>query len=49
MTEDYLQPTEFIDSDSPLVRDFATKAVAGAQAPREKAVKLYYAVRDGIY
>ena len=49
MTEDYLQPTEFIDSDSPLVRDFATKAVAGAPSPREKAVKLYYAVRDGIY
>ncbi len=49
MNEAYLKPTEFIDSDSPAVRDFAQKATAGAVTPREKAVKLYYAVRDGIY
>lgn len=49
MHETYLKPTEFIDSDSPAVRDFAKKATAGAATPREKAVKLYYAVRDGIY
>jgi transglutaminase-like putative cysteine protease len=49
MNEKYLSPTEFVDSDSPAVRDFAQKATAGAVTPREKAVKLYYAVRDGIY
>lgn len=49
MHEDYLSPTEFIDSDSPEVREFAQKAVDGAATPREKAVRLYYAVRDAIY
>lgn len=49
MHEEYLKSTEFVDSDSPEIRDFARKAVAGATMPREKAVKLYYAVRDGIY
>lgn len=49
MNEVYLKPTEFIDSDSPAVRDFAKKAIADAVTLREKAVKLYYAVRDGIY
>ena len=49
MQKDYLMPTEFIDSDSPEVQSFAKKAVEGAQTDREKAVKLYYAVRDGIY
>ena len=49
MHEEYLEPTEFIDSDSPEIREFARKAVDGAQTDREKAVKLYYAVRDGIY
>lgn len=49
MYEEFLRPTEFIDSDSPDIQAFAKKAAAGVKAPREKAVKLYYAVRDGIY
>lgn len=49
MHEEYLKPTEFIDSDSPEIQAFAQKAVEGATTPREKAVKLYYAVRDDIY
>ncbi|PKN19378.1 MAG: transglutaminase [Deltaproteobacteria bacterium HGW-Deltaproteobacteria-6] len=49
MHEDYLKPTEFMDSDSPEIQAFAQQAVEGAATPREKAVKLYYAVRDGIY
>jgi transglutaminase-like putative cysteine protease len=49
MHEDYLKPTEFIDSESPEIQAFSQKAVEGATVPREKAVKLYYAVRDGIY
>ena len=49
MHEEYLRPTEFIDSDSPEVQAFAQQATEGAKTPREKAVKLYYAVRDSIY
>lgn len=49
MHEEFLEPTEFIDSDSPDIQAFAQQAVAGAILPREKAIKLYYAVRDGIY
>ena len=49
MHEEYLKPTEFIDTDTPVVRAFAQKAVNNATAPREKAIRLYYAVRDEIY
>ncbi len=49
MNEEYLQPTPFINSDSPEIQAFAQKAVEGAKTPSERAVKLYYAVRDGIY
>ena len=49
MHEEFLCPTEFIESDSPEIQAFAKKATEGAKTPREKAVKLYYAVRDGIY
>ena len=43
-----LQPTEFIDSDSPLVRAYADRIVADEEDPRERAVRLFYAVRDGL-
>ena len=46
--QEYLQPTEFLDFDQEIVRRFAEKNTAGAQTDREKAVKLYYAVRDGF-
>lgn len=44
----YLRPGAFVDSDHPDVRAFAETAVAGAAGPVEAAVRLYYAVRDGI-
>ena len=44
----YLQPTYFIDSDSPKVIEFAHTTVGKAQSDIEKAVKLYYAVRDQV-
>ncbi|MDI9570173.1 MAG: transglutaminase family protein [Pseudomonadota bacterium] len=44
----YLQPTEFIDSDSPVVAAYARQAIADAGTDREKAIRLYTAVRDGI-
>lgn len=44
----YLQPTKYFDFETEIVRDFAVQAVAGATGDIEKAVKLYYAVRDGV-
>ena len=43
----YLKPGAFIDSDHPAVRAFALAHVKG-DTERERAVSLYYAVRDGI-
>ncbi|HVW30969.1 MAG TPA: transglutaminase-like domain-containing protein [Acidimicrobiia bacterium] len=39
---------QFVDSDHPAVIAFAERATAGATTDRDKAVALYYAVRDGI-
>jgi transglutaminase-like putative cysteine protease len=44
----YLEPTRFLDSDDPKVRAFAGRVTAGSDDPIERAVKLFYAVRDGI-
>ena len=44
----YLAATEYIQSDHPEVVAFARRQSAGAATPRERAVKLYYAVRDGF-
>ncbi|HSH70201.1 MAG TPA: transglutaminase-like domain-containing protein [Deferrisomatales bacterium] len=45
----YLTPTAMLDSDHAAVRGFAARAVGGSTEPVEQAVKLYYAVRDGIW
>ncbi len=48
--EKYLLPTAIIDSDSPLILEHAEKIIGTAVSSAvEKAVKLYYAVRDGIW
>lgn len=44
----WLEPTWFIDSDSDAVAQFAEQAAADATSPREIAVALFHAVRDGI-
>jgi len=44
---EYLEPGQFVDSDHPAVIDFANKNGTGT-TEREKAVSLYYAVRDRI-
>ena len=44
----YLAPTYFLDADDPAVARFAEEAAAGAATQRERAVRLFYAVRDGI-
>jgi len=45
---EYLQPTEFLDFDNQTVKDFAEKNTVGATSDTEKAIKLYYAVRDSF-
>jgi len=48
--EAYLLPTAMIDSDSPLILEHAEKIIDTAvNSAVEKSVKLYYAVRDGIW
>jgi transglutaminase-like putative cysteine protease len=51
MTEDALArallPTRFLDAESEAVRAFAA-AHAGAGSSRDRAVRLYYAVRDAV-
>jgi transglutaminase-like putative cysteine protease len=47
-TAAYTTPTFFIDSGDPVVARFARDAVGAAQGGRERAVRLFYAVRDGI-
>ncbi len=44
----YLSPTQTIDSDHPEVIEYAAEVTRGLATPREKAVALYYAVRDRV-
>jgi len=46
MNEIYLQPAEFINSDSEEVKAYTKKVIGNITDPVEQAVKLYYAVRD---
>ncbi|MES2398232.1 MAG: transglutaminase-like domain-containing protein [Bacteroidota bacterium] len=48
MNEIYLQPAEYINSDSEEVIQFTNKIIGSTTDPIEKAVKIYYAVRDGF-
>ena len=45
---EYLKPTEFLDFDSPGVREFAERNSNKDKTATENAVSLYYAVRDGF-
>lgn len=47
-TDGYLEPTALLDSEHPVVRDFVARAVGDARSERDKAVRLFYAVRDRI-
>jgi transglutaminase-like putative cysteine protease len=44
----YLEPTDFIDSDHPAVKIFATEIADSQSTNIDKAIALYLAVRDGI-
>ena len=45
---EYLQSTRFLDSDSDAVRRFAQQATDAETSDIGRAVKLFYAVRDGV-
>lgn len=48
--QQYLTPTSIIDSDHPSVVQYAQEVTAGMENDSlRRAVKLYYAVRDGIW
>jgi len=50
MDQIYLSPTSIIDSDHPIVIEYANETVKDAGSdPVSRAVKLYYAVRDNIW
>ena len=46
-----LRATEFLDHESPQIREFATRSVQDSSAgdPVRQVVDLYYAVRDGLF
>ena len=46
--KNYLNPTYFLYYDTEELVDFATTVCAGKDSPTEKAIALYYAVRDQI-
>lgn len=43
---EYLRPTEFLDFQETSVRDFAESHTQGISSTKDKAIRLYYAVRD---
>jgi transglutaminase-like putative cysteine protease len=45
---DFLQPTDYIDSDNAAVAAFARTAIAGVAGDKARAIALYGAVRDGV-
>lgn len=45
---EYLGPGRCIDSDHPALLEFAEKSRGSSRDPVERAIRLYYAVRDGI-
>lgn len=45
----YLAPTVMLDCEHPAVKSYAAEVTRGSRGdPRKSAVRLYYAVRDGI-
>lgn len=46
--ESYTRPTRFIEADHEEIRRVAAEATAGAETAPEKAVRLFYFVRDRI-
>ncbi|MBK5101933.1 MAG: transglutaminase domain-containing protein [Desulfobacteraceae bacterium] len=49
MNKEYLTPTAMIDSNATTITAHAMDTIGMSKDPVEQAVKLYYAVRDGIW
>ena len=47
-SDEYLKPTAFFDFDHPRTREFAERAIDGADGDRDTAIRAFYAVRDAI-
>jgi hypothetical protein len=47
-SDEFYSATPTIESDSPVIKDFATVHAAGGEPDAEQAVRLFYAVRDSI-
>ena len=46
--QQYIQPSPTVDSDNPAVAGFARGNSGDSTDPKEQAISIYYAVRDGI-
>jgi transglutaminase-like putative cysteine protease len=46
--EKFLKPTPYLDCDTPSVTQKSQEIVQGITAQRDKAIQIFYAVRDGI-
>jgi hypothetical protein len=46
--EKFLKPTPFVDCDAQRVEKKAREIVQGISAERDRAIRIFYAVRDGI-
>jgi len=44
----YLEPNYFVDADHPLVASYAAEHAGAVSSTTERAVRLYYAIRDGF-
>jgi transglutaminase-like putative cysteine protease len=44
----YLRATAFLDAEHPAIRALAAGAIGDAREPMARAIRLYYAVRDGL-
>ena len=47
-TEKFLKPTPYIDCDAEPVKEKSREIVQGIITQRDKAIRIFYAVRDGI-
>ena len=47
--QEYLSPTAIIDSDNDQIKAFAEKQITDVDSDIDKAVRIYYTVRDGIW
>ncbi len=45
--QEFLKPTNLLDADDPQIQSFAERVTQGSRADIQKAVRIYYAVRDG--